>query len=235
LSFSNWKVNADSYLKLIDGVVYGEDPRQGYVESNTFYHPDLKFRFSFPSGWDLQNSPIQVSMAPQGGHALAVFGIANQNSLQEAAQQTLQQLELEVQQSGNTTVNGLPAIAALSKQVVQDQSTGATNTNLVLSYFIEYDSRFYVFHGVSSEAEFASYRNSLEGIMKSFARLTDNSKLNVKPRRIFVKPAPRNATLANTFSSFGVPQAMMEELALLNNLELTDQVRSGKMIKIVGQ
>ncbi|MDD4756287.1 MAG: M48 family metallopeptidase, partial [Prolixibacteraceae bacterium] len=28
LSFSNWKVNADSYLKLIDGVVYGEDPRQ---------------------------------------------------------------------------------------------------------------------------------------------------------------------------------------------------------------
>jgi predicted Zn-dependent protease len=235
LNFSNWKVNADNYLKLIDGIVYGEDPRQGYVEGNIFYHPDLKFRFSFPSGWELQNSPIQVSMAPHGGNALAVFTLANANSLQEAAQQTLQQLGLEVQQSGSTTVNGLPAIAAISRQVVQDQSTGATHSNIILSYFIEYDSRFYVFHGASSEAEFASYRNSLEGIMKSFARLTDSSKINVKPQRVFVKAASRNATLASTFSSLGVPQSMMEELALLNNMELTDQVRAGKLIKIVGK
>jgi len=235
LDFSTWKVNGDSYLKLIDGIVYGEDPRQGYVENNIFYHPDLRFRFSFPSGWELQSSPIQVSIAPKGGNALAVFTMANGNSLQEAAQQTLQQLELEVQQSGSVTVNGLPAIAAISKQVVQDQSTGATQSNIVLSYFIEYEKRFYVFHGVSTEAEFAGYRNSLEGIMKSFARLTDNSKINVQPQRVFVKAAPRNSTLASTFSSFGVPQSRMEELALLNNMELTDQVRAGKLIKIVGK
>lgn len=235
LNFSNWKVNGDSYLKLIDGIVYGEDPRQGYVENNIFYHPDLRFRFSFPSGWELQNSPIQVSMAPKGGNALTVFTMANGNSLQEAAQQTLQQLELEVQQSGSTTVNGLPAIAAISKQVVQDQSTGATHANVVLSYFIEYEKRFYVFHGVSTEAEFAGYRNSLEGIMKSFARLTDNSKINVQPQRIFVKAAPRTASLSGTLAGFGVPQGMMEELAFLNNMELTDQVRAGKLIKVVGK
>ncbi len=235
LDFSTWKVNSENYLKLIDGIVYGEDPRQGFVEGNTFYHPDLKFRFSFPSGWQLQNSPIQVSMAPSDGNALAVFGLANQSSLQEAAQATLQQLQLNVQQSTNTTVNGLPAIAVLSTQTMQDQSTGATATNVVLSYFIEYDKRFYVFHGVSTEAGFASYRNSLEGIMKSFSRLTDNSKLNVTPQRILVKAAPRTATLASTFSSLGVPQGMMAELALLNNMELTDQVKAGKLIKIVGK
>ncbi len=235
LEFANWKVNSDSYLKLIDGIVYGEDPRQGYVEGNVFYHPDLKFKFSFPSGWELQNSPIQVSMAPKGGNALAVFGLASANSLQEAAQQTLQKLGLEVRQSGNTTVNGLPAIAAISGQAVKDQSTGANYSNIVLSYFIEYDSRYYVFHGVSTEAEFAGYRNSLEGAMKSFARLTDNSKIDIKPQRILVRAAPKNATLANIFSSFGVPQPMMAELAFLNNMELTDQVRAGELIKIVGK
>ena len=33
------KVGRNEYLKLIDGIVYGEDPRQGYVESNVFFHP----------------------------------------------------------------------------------------------------------------------------------------------------------------------------------------------------
>src|SRR5512133_2968596 len=59
-----YKVNADSYLQLIDGIVYGEDQRQGYLEGNVFYHPDLKFRFAHPAGWKLENAPRQVSMTP---------------------------------------------------------------------------------------------------------------------------------------------------------------------------
>ncbi len=34
-----YNVNRDSYLRMIDGLVYGEDPRQGYVEKDNFYHP----------------------------------------------------------------------------------------------------------------------------------------------------------------------------------------------------
>ena len=62
LNYTNWKVNGDSYLRMIDGMVYGEDPRQGFVESNIFYHPDMKFKFPVPTGWQLLNSPIQVQM-----------------------------------------------------------------------------------------------------------------------------------------------------------------------------
>jgi len=233
LDFQTWKVNNDSYLKMIDGIVFGEDPRQGYVEGNTFYHPDLKFKFSFPSGWKLENSPIQVRIVPSDGKALTVFGLANQNSLQESAQYTLEQLELNVIESRQTTVNGLPAIVAVSQQSVENQSTGAVLTNIVLSYFIEYEGRYYVFHGVSADADFPAYRNSLEISMKSFSRLTDPAKLNVKPKRLVVRQAPRSSTLAGVFSSLGVPQAMMADLALLNNLELTDQVQAGKLIKII--
>jgi len=203
------------------------------VEGNTFYHPDLKFKFSFPSGWKLENSPIQVRIVPSDGKALTVFGLANQNSLQESAQYTLEQLELNVIESRQTTVNGLPAIVAVSQQSVENQSTGAVLTNIVLSYFIEYEGRYYVFHGVSADADFPAYRNSLEISMKSFSRLTDPAKLNVKPKRLVVRQAPRSSTLAGVFSSLGVPQAMMADLALLNNLELTDQVQAGKLIKII--
>jgi predicted Zn-dependent protease len=32
------KVNRDSYLRMIDGIDYGEDPKQGFVEQHVFYH-----------------------------------------------------------------------------------------------------------------------------------------------------------------------------------------------------
>lgn len=235
LGYSDWKVNENSYLQMIDGMVYGEDPRQGYVEGNVFYHPDMKFRFPVPAGWQLQNSPLQVQMAPQDGRAMMVFMLAQQKTAAEAAQVTLEELGLTVLESKRETVNGLPAVAAISQQVSQDQQTGQQQALKVMSYFIEYGGQVYVFHGVTSDVDFNSFARLFESTMKSFNRLTDASKINVKPKRIRVKRIQQNGTLADAFRYFGVPQSQMNELALLNNLELSDRVQSGKLIKVIGE
>jgi predicted Zn-dependent protease len=39
LKLTNPKINRESYLKLIDGLVLGEDPKQGFVENNFFIIP----------------------------------------------------------------------------------------------------------------------------------------------------------------------------------------------------
>ena len=62
LKLASWAVNSDSYLRLVDGIVYGQDPRQGFVENNMFYHPELRFKYPVPAGWQLENSPMQVQM-----------------------------------------------------------------------------------------------------------------------------------------------------------------------------
>jgi predicted Zn-dependent protease len=235
LKLASWKVNANSYLQLVNGIVYGEDPRQGYVEGNIFYHPELKFRFTFPAGWKLENLPTQVNVAPQDGKALMIFTLSGQKSLQEAAQATVKELNLTLVESRNTTVNGMPGIATVSKQVSQDQTTGQQQTLMVLSYFIDYNSTFYVFHGVSSEADFNSYLKLFESNMMSFSKLTDASKINIKPKRILVKTVQRAGTLGDAFNYYQVPENMRAELALLNNMELTDKVTTGKLIKIVGE
>jgi predicted Zn-dependent protease len=105
----------------------------------------------------------------------------------------------------------------------------------VMSYFIEYGGEVYVFHGVSSDVDFNSFARLFESTMKSFNRLTDASKLNVKPRRVRVKRVQQNGTLADAFRYFGVQQSQMNELALLNNLDLSDRVQSGKLLKIIGE
>lgn len=235
LKLPSYKVNADSYLQMIDGIIYGEDPKQGYTMDNTFYHPELKFKFTYPLGWTLTNAPTQVTVQPADGKALMLFTLSGQKTLQAAADSALAQYGLQLQRSEKRTVNGLQALVTLSKQQSQDQQTGQVSTNMVLSYFIQYGSGIYMFHSVSSEADFASYSTTMEASMKTFAQLTDPSRINVKPKRVYVKKAPRAGTLASTLSYYNMPQAMMEELALLNNMELTDQVPAGKLIKIVSE
>ncbi len=235
LKFPSWKVDGENYLSMIDGMIYGEDPRQGYVDGNTFYHPELKFKFAFPTGWQLENQPAQVNMAPTDGKALMVFTLTSAATLDEAVKNTLAQLELTMQESKNTTVNGMPAIVTLSKQSVQDQSTGQTQTNLVSSYFINCDNKFYVFHGITTEADYKSYSGVFSTTMSNFSRLNDPARLAIKPKKIMIRKVQRAGILSDAFKSYGVPAAQMNELALLNDMELTSKVQAGKLIKIIGQ
>ena len=235
LNLQTYKVNADSYLQMINGIVYGEDPRQGYVDGYTFYHPDLKFKFTFPTGWMLENSPLQVRMAPEDGRALMIFTIAPGNSLEEAAQTTIEELGLTLLDYGTKSVNGMPAMVTMANQVSQDEATGQQSAIKVLSYFINNGGTIYVFHGVSSEADFNSYYRLLENTMLNFSQLTDPARLNVRPDKIIVRRVERAGTLANVLRTFGVTQDKMNELALLNNMELTDQVPAGKLIKTIGK
>ncbi len=235
LNMPEWRINQESYLRLIDGMVYGEDPRQGYVDGNVFYHPDLKFKFSFPSGWKLENSPIQVTMGPPDGKALILFSVSQQKTLESAVDSTMAQYGLSITGSRRTAVNGLQAIIAQSKQVSRDQSTGATSTTLVLSYFILYNNLIYVFHGVSAEADFNAFTGMFNSSMSSFARLTDASRLNVKPQRVHIVRVQRGGTLADAFNYYRVPRDKYSELALLNDLELAGSVPAGRLIKITGE
>jgi predicted Zn-dependent protease len=235
LNLGSYKINQDPYLQMINGIIYGEDPKQGYVEGNTFYHPELKFKFSFPAGWKLENSPLQVSITPQDQKALMLFTLSSQKTLESAVDTTIAQYKLTLQGSKRVTVNGLSAIMTQCKQVSQDQSTGATQTNMVLSYFISHGGLIYIFHGVSTEADFNSYASTMNSSMTTFSNLTDASKINVKPKRVQVVTVQRTGTLSDAFTYYRVPQKQYNELALLNDLELTDPVQVGKLIKIIGE
>ncbi len=232
LDNTSWMVNRDNYLQMLDGMVFGEDPRQGYVEGDRFYHPELEFQFPFPAGWELENSSLQVRMGPEERDALMIFTIARQESLDQAVENALEQLQLNVIDRRRTTVNGLPAVAVNSSQQSQEQSGGQQQDIRVLSYFIDDQGTYYVFHGVSAETDFDKYSNSFETTMTNFDKLTDPSKLNVQPQRIRIRKVEHAGTLSDLFRTFGVPQDKMEEYAFLNNLVLTDRVPAGRLLKI---
>ncbi len=223
------KVNRDGYLKMIDGIVYGEDPKQGFVENNVFYHPDLKFQFPVPSQWTVQNTPQQVQMGSRDGSAMMMFSLAEGNHLETAAQSLLQQYQLRLIDSKRINVNGLPAFAMVADQQQQQQEQGVRT----LIYLIQYGQNIYTMLGASAIANFNSYVPLFENTMGGFNVLSDPDKLNRQPEHVRVKTVAQNTTLGDAFSRFGVPQKRMEELAVLNGMKLNDRVEKGMLIKVI--
>lgn len=231
------KVNRNSYLKMIDGLIYGEDPKQGYVENGIFYHPELKFQFSTPSTWKLINSPSQVQIAPTDGRALLVMSLAEGNDLITAKNKVIQDNKLSVLESTNVNVNGLPAIALLSDIIPQQQGTGQANAEeplKVLTYLIEYNKMIYKFHGLSKKADFNIFFNEFLTTMKSFKVLTDQNKINKKPTTIKIVEAKKNSSLQQIFTEHQMPGSKHTELAILNGLELNAMVEAGTLVKVLG-
>ncbi|OEK04220.1 M48 family metalloprotease [Roseivirga misakiensis] len=229
LNLTDPKVNRNEYLRLIDGLVFGEDPRQGFVENSNFYHPTLKFTFSIPNGWGSQNSPQQFQMAEPNGKANMALTLAEGTSAAAAATKFVEQYKLELIESKNLKVNGLNAVA-----IVADQSDEAGNKAIrATTYFIEYNSNVYSLMGISSFADHGLYAGNFMQTMESFKVLTDTDKLNRQPQRVKIVEVQANASLQSALSGFGASADQMAELSLLNGMQLTDQVSKGMLIKVL--
>ena len=232
LNLTNPIVNRNSYLRKIEGLVYGEDPREGYREQNMFYHPVLKFQFPIPANWNYQNTPQRVQMAPKDGKALMMLMLAPGNSLQEAANAITQQYKLTPVETRNITVNGLQAIYLLADQQPQQQGQPTLRT---LSYIIQYNGSIYHLIGVSAITDFNNYAASFNNTMQAFRPLTDPVKLNKKPQRIRIRNVGSAMTLSQFLAQNNVAGARLEEHAILNGMQLTDNVVQGTLIKIIAE
>lgn len=65
----------DQYLSVIDGMLYGDDPREGFVRGQQFLHPGHRFAFSVPEGYSLQNAQDAVFAVSGDDTALRFDGI----------------------------------------------------------------------------------------------------------------------------------------------------------------
>ena len=222
----------NSYLKMIDGLVYGEDPRQGFVENSYFYHPGLKFQFPIPIGWKSHNSPQSFQMAEPNGKAIMTLSLAPGKTLQEAASNTIQQYGLTVVQNDQQTVNGLSVIRVVADRPEnQQQQSPALRT---LSYFIAYGSNIYHIIGITDLNSFSYYDNVFSNTMSGFKVLTDQQKINKKPDRIKIITASGNTTLNQILDIRKVNDSKVRnDISILNGMELNDKVVKGMMVKMI--
>jgi predicted Zn-dependent protease len=216
------------YFKKIDGIVYGPDPRQGYVEGNTFYHPQMKFKFPVPADWELNNSASVVIMAAPEQVAFVQMTLGQSETVDLEADLFVKNSGVSVASRSSKTVNGFPAEVVESRLKPEDgEEIG------ILSYFIRKDSYTFVFHGISSAADYTKYKPTFANVMDGFSLVTSASVLNKQPVRLHIKQVTASGTVRTRLLALGAPEGRLEELALINGRKLENRVEKGEWLKVV--
>jgi len=220
--------NQDDYYTAIEGIVLGENPRQGFTEEGVFYHPDLKFRFPVPTAWQVQNQASQVGIIQPDENAFIIFRISSADSPNGAAVEFAGQEGLTVQERGERTVNGLDA-----RRLVAEAESQEGQRLRLLAYFIEYNDNVYQFQGITTAESYDSYQSAFERTMTGFDELTDSDKLDVQPTRLDIRPAPRTAPFRSFVEEEALPDEMTPtDLAIINQVDLGQTIEEGRPLKL---
>ena len=220
------RAGRDQFLPHLDGMVFGENPREGYFDGTTFNHPDLKFRLVFPTGWKTQNQPSSVIGVSPGQDAIMALSLATAASPGEALRTFLGQQGIQAGGSSAAPVNGLPA--ATGEFVA---TTGQGTIQGTVQY-VQYDGRLYQLLAYTTPARIQQYGPAFRQALGSFSRLTDAAALNRQPVRVRLVRLDRAMTLKefNRASPSTIPLAY---LAVINGVDSTARLERGRVMKQV--
>jgi len=212
------------YLATIDGLPYGEDPREGFVRGRRFLHPKLGFTFMAPEGFSLDNTAQAVlGVKDGGGQALRldVVRVPGEQSL--ASYLTSGWIEnVDSTSVQEMSVNGFPAATATAR---------GEQWNFRL-YAIRFGSEVYRFI-FASKSKMADSDRVFRESVETFRRLSLSEVSGAKPLRLKVVTVAAGDTLERLAGHMNVADHPVERFLMLNGLEPGQALKPGDKVKIV--
>jgi predicted Zn-dependent protease len=213
-----------AYLAGIDGLVYGDDPSEGFVRGRRFLHPKLSFTFVAPDGFILDNTAQAVlGVKDGGGQALRLDVVSVPAEQTLAGYLTSGWIEnIDAKTVEELTINGLPAATGTAKG---DQWAFRL-------YVVRFGSDVYRFI-------FATKRMSPEidrafrDAVGSFRRMTLAESESAKPLHIRVVTVGAGDTVERMAGRMALVDRAVERFRVLNGLAPGDRLNPGDQVKIV--
>ncbi|MBP1625455.1 MAG: peptidase, partial [Acidobacteria bacterium] len=173
--------NAEQFLPKLDNLIYGENPREGFVEKNRFVHPDLRFQMDVPSGWKVENTKSVVTFAEPEGRAIVQLSMVPPEAGRtpgEVAQTISRRQGTQFISGGAEPINGNQAYLGLYRVQSEGGNIGVT------AAIISFGNRLYQIAGLAPENSFSQYSRPLNAVLRSFRELTDSKLLAAQPDRM---------------------------------------------------
>ena len=219
----------DAYLKHIDNVVFGSNPREGFFKGNVFYQPDLKFRFEFPDGWKTNNQKEAVVGVSAKQDAAIQISLAKEKSADAAAQAFYTQKGITASPQRSPDIHGF-TVRAGNFSATTDQGT---TTGTVA--FIEYGGNVYQVLGYGAQAGWSGYEPAARKAIASFDKLTDPKILNIQPLRVKLVTVNKAMSFLQFYQQYPMP-IPIETAVLINQVEQNTILRTGQIVKqVVGE
>jgi len=224
---SGGRVARDAYLDQIDGLVYGDDPRQGFFRETRFLHPDLAFELTFPAGWNTVNQRTLVAAVAPGERAVVVLEVVPEAGTPAA------EIRDFLRQQG-ITGGPVQEEASVGVELVRAPFT-ATTQQATLSGEVAYAQRgdvVYRILGYANRPDWRAHSAAVASAISSFRQLTDPAALAVQPWRIDIVTL-RGATSLSTYASQNPGPVEVDVLARLNRVDPGEVLSAGTRIKRV--
>ena len=225
-SYANLRTDRNDYLNHLDGMVFGQDPRQGYFDDNRFLHPVLRFQFDAPANWQGVNQAVRVVMVEPNGQAQLELSGVQAASASAAAQEFASQQGIVVAASGGATINGLPATGV--------RFTATTSQGQALAgeaMFIEYRGEVYRFMGLTLASAASQWMGTLQATIRSFAPTASNQQFR-RVRELDIVTLSSGTTVDRLAAQSG-GAATAEDLALINGVQPGEMMAAGRRVKTI--
>ncbi|MFN3473865.1 MAG: M48 family metalloprotease [Blastomonas sp.] len=225
--FNGTQRNRDVFLSRLDGLLYGDDPKQGLVQGREFLHPELGLKFAVPQGYAMQNGTSAVSISGQSAQAqfsMAPYSGDLTRYVDQAFRAVGGNQQLGYGQIQRTTINGLPAAFATARVTANRQTLDVT----VFAYSFA-DDRAYHFTAITP----AGQGNLFTPMYQSVRRLTGTEASAIRPRRLRVVSVQRGDSLQSLAGRMAYDDLKVERFLALNGLPSSAQLVPGQNIKIV--
>jgi predicted Zn-dependent protease len=213
-----------SYLANIDGIVFGEDPSEGFVRGRRFLHPKLGFTFTAPEGFTLDNTAQAVLGVKRGGGQalrLDVVRVPAEQTL--AAYLTSGWIEnIDAATVDDVVINGFPGATAAAKGDQWDFRL----------YAIRFGSDVYRFIFATKHRSPETDRQFRESV-GTFRRMSLAEIEQAKPLRLTVVTVVPGDTIEKLAGRMAVADRAVERFRALNGLGAADKVKPGGEVKIV--
>lgn len=225
--YGDLKVGEAEYLRRIDGLVVGENPRQGVALRGKFYHPDMNFQFDVPQGWRLKNEASRVTLADAQGRGIVIFGIGQGITPEEAARSFVDGSGLQPVRAGSLKVGSQPGYT------VEGRIETSSGTMVVENVFFAYNRNVFSFLSYTMLSDRDAYRPAFDRIAQSFRPIQDPAIRGLRPARLKVQAAGGEKTFEQYLTGEEAYGLGANDLAIMNQVDLRQRVPKGRMLKLV--
>jgi predicted Zn-dependent protease len=214
----------NEYFNTIDGMVYGEDPSEGFARGRHFLHPKLGFTFVAPPGFTLDNTAQAVlGLKDGGGEALRldVISVPAEQTLSDYLKSGWME-NVDATSVEEFSLNGFPAATA---------TAGGGNWSFRL-FAVRFGSEVYRFIFAAKARTPQVDRAFRESIM-TFRRMTLKESEQVKSLRLRVITVGEIDTVEKLAHRMATSDHSIERFRALNGLGPHDRLKPGDKVKIV--
>jgi predicted Zn-dependent protease len=213
-----------AYLAGVDGMIYGEDPSEGFVRGRRFLHPKLGFTFVAPEGFALDNTAQAVlGVREGGGQAMRV------DAVRPPSEQTLVDYlnsgwieNIDPKTVEETAINGLPAATATAKG---DQW-------VFRLYAVRFGTDVYRFIFAAKRMS-AEVDRAFREAVATFRRMTLAESQAAKPLHLRIVTVAPGETVERLAGRMATPDRHIERFRILNGLAPNERINPGDQVKLV--